>query len=220
MCSKDNIIKSLDSIYIYHITHIRNLPDIIESGCLFSQKIMAERADSMVVGMAEVKQRRALRPVDCYPGTMVAEYVPFYFCPRSVMLYILYRGNHPGITYKEGQEQIIHLRAPLRRAIEWANAEGRKWCFSLSNATAWYTEFKNSVEDLDSIKWNAVDSSDFRNDEIKEGKQAEFLVHKQFAFGLFDCIGVYSSSIGDQVEHYLDGLEERPVTVVHKEWYY
>jgi len=156
VCSKDNIIKSLDSIYIYHITHIRNLPDIIESGCLFSQKIMAERADSMVVGMAEVKQRRALRPVDCYPGTMVAEYVPFYFCPRSVMLYILYRGNHPGITYKEGQEQIIHLRAPLRRAIEWANAEGRKWCFSLSNATAWYTEFKNSVEDLDSIKWNII----------------------------------------------------------------
>ncbi|MFN8587276.1 MAG: DarT ssDNA thymidine ADP-ribosyltransferase family protein [Candidatus Eisenbacteria bacterium] len=29
-----------------------------------------------------------------YPDLFVGDCVPFYFCPRSVMLYLIYRGNH------------------------------------------------------------------------------------------------------------------------------
>ncbi len=49
--------------------------------------------------------------VKCHPGTKVGEYVPFYFCPRSVMLYILYMGNHPELGYRGGQAPIVHLSA-------------------------------------------------------------------------------------------------------------
>ncbi len=48
------------------------------------------------IGMSNIKQRRLQLPLRCHKGDSVGEYVPFYFCPRSVMLYLIYRANHPG----------------------------------------------------------------------------------------------------------------------------
>ncbi len=53
--------------------------------------------------MPEVVSRRRRLPVPCHPGTWVGDYVPFYFCPRSVMLYVISRKNHPSLTYRGGQ---------------------------------------------------------------------------------------------------------------------
>jgi len=40
--------------------------------------------------MSTIKARRLYDlEVDCHPGTKVGEYVPFYFCPWSIMLYLL-----------------------------------------------------------------------------------------------------------------------------------
>ena len=219
MMPSDNI-KPLDSIYIYHITHIDNLDSIVESGGLFSQNRLVSPQKPIPIGMEEVKHRRTTRPVDCYPGTFVADYVPFYFCPRSVMLYILYKGNHPGIDYRGGQEPIIHLRAPLLRVAEWAENTGHKWCFTLANAAAGYTEFKNSLADVQEINWRAVDSMDFQDENIKEGKQAEFLVYEFFDISSFDEVGVFSAAFADRVEQSFQGLRKWPLVNVHKEWYY
>jgi hypothetical protein len=136
------------------------------------------------------------------------------------MLYILYKGNHPGIDYRGGQEPIIHLRAPLLRVAEWAENTGHKWCFTLANAAAGYTEFRNSVAEVQEIDWRAVDSTDFRDKDTKEGKQAEFLVYKFFDFSLFDHVGVFSEEIAEKAEHSLQTLKKRPLVNIHKEWYY
>jgi hypothetical protein len=50
--------------------------------------------------------------VKCHPGTCVGEYVPFYFCPRSVMLYVINKGNHLDLQFRDGQSGIVHLEAP------------------------------------------------------------------------------------------------------------
>ena len=97
---------------IYHITHLNNLPGIIEAGMIYSDaECRRQGLDCDVVGMSAIKQRRLTElVVDCYPETKVGEYVPFYFCPRSIMLYILNMGNHPDLTYREGQRPIVHLK--------------------------------------------------------------------------------------------------------------
>ena len=41
------------------------------------------------------------------------------FCPRSIMLYILHMGNHPDISYKGGQQPIVHLQADFHKVIDW-----------------------------------------------------------------------------------------------------
>jgi hypothetical protein len=51
------------------------------------------------VGMSEIKENRMRLSVKCHDGDTVGEYVPFYFCPRSIMLF---KANHPGLTYRGG----------------------------------------------------------------------------------------------------------------------
>lgn len=56
------------------------------------------------------------------------------------MLYLLHMGNHPNLTYRGGQQPIIHLESDLGKAVEWAEASARRWAFTLSNAGAFYFE--------------------------------------------------------------------------------
>lgn len=86
---------------IYHITHIDNLPSIATGmGLVSDAERIATELSCSVVGVSTIKQRRLEEiAVACHPGTTVGQYVPFYFCPRSIMLYILRMGNHPDVSY-------------------------------------------------------------------------------------------------------------------------
>jgi hypothetical protein len=171
-----------DQPKIYHITHVDNLPSILAEGCLVSDATIVARGGPVrAIGMSGIKQRRLGLPVQCHQGDYVGDYVPFYFCSRSVMLYLLYRGNHPELTYTGGQGPIVHLEANLYDVVAWADAQGRRWAFSLSNAGAYYAQFRSTLDQLDEINWNAVSSRDWSAPDIKEAKQAEFLLHGSFS---------------------------------------
>ncbi len=84
---------------IYHITHVDNLSSIVADGGLLSDAvIISQGGPSASIGMKAIKQRRLGLPVHCHPGDCVGHYVPFYSCPRSIMLFVLYRGNHQDLN--------------------------------------------------------------------------------------------------------------------------
>lgn len=206
---------------IYHITHVNNLKSIIADGGLCSDAVrIVETKNHTNIGMTTIKGRRLGLPIRCHPGTMVGDYVPFYFCPRSVMLYILRRGNHPEITYTAGQRPIVHLKADLTTVVAWAEANGRRWAFCTSNAGAYYAEFLSTLERLDRIGWRAVRATDFRDPLIKEGKQAEFLLHERFPWSLVDLVGVVDRTIKAQVTELLAKAAHLPPVTVKPNWYY
>ena len=124
---------------IYHITHVDNLSSIVKRGLVSDAVMSARDGPATSIGMSNIKQRRLGLPMDCHPGDYVGDYVPFYFCPRSIMLYILHMGNNPELTYRGGQDPIVHLEADMETVVQWANDVGRRWAFSLSNAGAYYT---------------------------------------------------------------------------------
>jgi hypothetical protein len=64
---------------IYHITHVRNLPQIVETGVLWSDaKRIALGLSCDVIGMSRIKQRRLKGiEVSCHAGSHVGDYVPF-----------------------------------------------------------------------------------------------------------------------------------------------
>ena len=128
-----------DNPKIYHITHIKNLPRIINTGCLWSDvKRIELNIDCDRIGMSTIKQRRLALPVNCHPGTTVGQYVPFYFCPRSVMLNIIYYRNNPDLTYRDGQDPIVHLQFDMHAMVSWAESNNnRQWAFSDRNAGAY-----------------------------------------------------------------------------------
>jgi hypothetical protein len=206
---------------IYHITHVANLQSIAKRGALLSDRMMiAQGGSGAPIGMQGIKQRRLNLPVPCHPGDFVGDFVPFYFCPRSIMLFVIHCGNHPDLTYRGGQGPIVHLVADLHAAVQWANRQGRRWAFSLSNAGAAYAEFRADLTDLGEIDWTAVASNDFRSSSVKESKQAEFLVHTDFPWSLVERIGVASPPIAVQVRTAVQRVAHQPNVSVEKAWYF
>lgn len=207
---------------IYHITHIDNLSSIAACGLLWSDsECMRQDTAHTRVGMTAIKARRLYElEVDCHPGTKVGEYVPFYFCPRSIMLYLLHRGNHPDLNYTDGQRPIVHLVADLREVVRWAEAQGARWAFSDRNAGTRYTRFYIGLTHLDQIDWDAVAARDFRDPLVKEGKQAEFLVHRAFPWSLVRWIGTCDRRMAERAIQALHGAEHQPLVSVEAEWYY
>jgi hypothetical protein len=164
--------------------------------------------------MSAIKARRLELPVKCLQGETVGRYVPFCFCSRSIMLYVLHCANHPELTYRGGQGPIVHLEADLFDVVDWAAKHRRRWAFSLSNAGARYAQFRCTLAQLDEIDWAAVAATDFRSEDVKEGKQAEFLVRDSFPWELVSRIGVRSLDIKSRTELAIARAEHRPVVAI------
>ncbi|MDP3029025.1 MAG: DUF4433 domain-containing protein [Deltaproteobacteria bacterium] len=207
---------------IYHITHVDNLSSIVTTDMIESDaRRITEGVTNTSIGMTEIKRRRLQElEVHCHPGTMVGQYVPFYFCPRSIMLYILYMGNHPDLNYREGQRPVVHLQADLAAIVQWAQSNGVRWAFSDRNAGAYFAEFYNTLDDLDKVNWDAVAATDFRDMVVKEGKQAEFLVYESFPWKLVNKVGVFDTTVEEQVKAVLRGANHTPLVRVEGGWYY
>ncbi len=207
---------------IYHITHVDNLGAICAESLLLSDREMINRGGpARPIGMSEIKRRRLEKlAVPCHSETKVGDYVPFYFCPRSVMLYVIHCRNHPELSYRDGQEPIVHLEADLRAVIRWAEAQGKRWAFSLSNAGASYCEFRSREDQLAELDWPSIAANDFRAAAVKEHKQAEFLLHESFPLDLVERIGVQSETMRARTAAAVVQGRHRPPIEVRPEWYF
>ena len=206
---------------IVHIIHVDRLPSVIEEGCLWCDAAVAERPlAGTTIGIGEIKLRRMSHPLTSHPTLKVGECVPFYFWPRSIMLYVIHCKNHENLTFRGGQEPIVHLVADLRETVRWANGAGLRWAFTLSNAGASYFEDRCTLDDLGDIDWDAVRARDWRDPTVKEHKQAEFLVENHFAWQLVSRIGVMNNAMRRQVAKALAKSGHQPRVEVQRDWYY
>lgn len=204
---------------IYHIVHIDRLESIIADGCLWCDAAMAQQAPAgTVIGMDEIKRRRRRLTLSSHDGLCVGDCVPFYFYPRSVMLYLLYMRNHRDLSYRGGQKPILHLEADLRKTVTWAEQQGKRWAFTLSNAGANYFEDRCDLGNLNEIDWRAVKARDWQG--CKERKQAEFLLEGSFPWTLVERIGAYSEKERQKVVEAMRSCADKPLAEVNRDWYY
>jgi hypothetical protein len=210
---------------IYHIVHSDRLASIIADGFLWSDAAMVQRQGvGTTIGMSKIKARRLNElSLSCHPGLRVGHCAPFYFCSRSIMLYLIYRRNEE-LTYKGGQEPIVHLEADLHASIAWAQQNNRRWAFTLSNAGAYYFEDRSDIAHLRDINWDAVQARQWSGNgisqSVKEGKQAEFLIEQAFPWHLVERIGVYSQGYVQPVSQAMHGAAHRPRIEIKRDWYY
>jgi hypothetical protein len=88
---------------IYHILHVDRLSSVIATdGLICDATATAKNVPGTVIGMHELKSHRLTRTIDGHPGLTVGACVPFYFCSKSVMLYVIHRANHPNLAYRGG----------------------------------------------------------------------------------------------------------------------
>ncbi len=205
---------------VYHISHVDNLASIVGDGFVqCDAEIHRRLGRGTTIGMDRIKKRRLFElTVPSHPEIHVGDCVPFYFCPRSVMLYLIFRGNHPDLAYRDGQGPIVHLEADLREVVDWAGREGLRWAFTLSNAGAYYFESGCDLDQLGEIDWNAVQANDWKT--CKEGKQAEFLVESRFPWELVRRVGVESRVMHDRAAAAVRTAAHRPCVEIRRDWYY
>lgn len=211
---------------IYHIIHVDRLPSVLADTCLWSDAEMVNRPDTgTVIGMSDIKRRRLMElTLSSHPGLYVGQCVPFYFCPRSVMLYLLWQANHQNLGYRGGEEPIVHLEADLKDTVEWADENGWHWAFTLSNAGAYGFEDRDSLDSLDEIDWEAVGATRWSGSgipsSVRHEKQAEFLIESRFPWELVERIGVRSRDIAQRVSQVLRVDTHRPIVEIRQDWYY
>ena len=205
---------------IYHIVHADRLSSIISDGYLWCDRETIRKGIlGTTIGLSDIKRRRLDElTLSSHPNLYVGDCVPFYFCPRSVMLYLIFRGNHPELVYRGGQGPIVHLELDLHEVVEWANRVNHNWAFTTSNAGSYYFDDYSQLTDLDKIDWAAIAATDWRN--CKEGKQAEFMLEYSCPWELVERIGVSSRSIQNSVQATLQGASHQPPVAFLPGWYY
>lgn len=153
--SNDEILKKYNIKFIYHITHINNLKNILQYGLLsHNNNFVNNKIDNPEVN----NRRNFIEPVF---NRNVHNYVPFYFNPRNAMLYV----------NKENQENLVILA--FKPSLIYKEGS----LFTDGNASANNTTFYKNINDLNKLNWKCIKSK-YWND-FEDGKRlmmAEVLV--------------------------------------------
>ena len=205
---------------IYHITPINNLSSILNLGGLVANsRLKQEKINYQDISYEHIQDRRGRTPVPCGAGGYLHDYVPFYFAPRSPMLYAIHKGNVP--NYQEGQNSVIYLVADIN-IIE---TEGLDFVFTDGHAAMAYADFYTDLEALGHvIDWDLMELKFWFNTEDDPNRscrrQAEFLVHQFFHWHLIQEIGVINTTIQIQVREILQSFNIQTLVNVYSRWYY
>lgn len=198
-----------------HFTSIDNLPSVTADG-MCSDVLMRRQARAFVeLGDSEIKERRRTRcRVDCGPGGLVGEYVPFYFAPVNSMVYRLVRNDGKDFS------RVAYLVTSLERLSDL----GLPFVVSDRNAAKDLAEFVPSDGDLDShVDWPLMQSSDWgRHPDFPgrpERRMAECLVHERVPWEAIERIVLKTAAAGREVSTLIEGLAHRPPVTVLPRWY-
>ncbi len=165
---------------ILHFTHVDNLPGVIASGGLDADSILSED-DTSIVDCAEagIKERRRGMAVKVAPFGYVSEYVPFYFAPRSPMMYRINRGSVQ--SYAGTAAQLVYLVS----SVQIVEEAGLQWVCSDGNCGTRITDHYNQWQDLETaVDWDVMRAQTWANTDEdgdrKRRRAAEFLVREKF----------------------------------------
>ncbi len=192
----------MESKLLYHITDYRNLPSILEHGELLAySKVSFDKISYKDIAHQTIQTRRSTTEVPVSPYGMLHDYVPFYFAPRSPMLYAIKNGKVEGIAGT--QSDIIYLVTNINEIAE----SEREFVFTDGHAIMSLTDFYNDLAYLDEVDWPVMESM-YWNDsdrfpDRKRRRQAEFLVYESVPLNLFLGIGVRNERIKVIVEEML-----------------
>lgn len=203
-------------VTLYHFTHIDNLQSIVATDALVCDtRVQGGHTDCTDVGDHEVKARRRTRPVNCGPGGVVADYVPFYFAPRSPMLYVINKSRVP--QYQGGQDPLVYLVTTVQRV----QATDRPIVFTDGNAASTLSEFFDDPAQLaNRIDWDLMESR-YWNDTLTHPdrmrrRMAEALVHDYVPWSAFTECVTKTSATAVQVRQVVNSPRVR----VEPGWYY
>ncbi|HEV2222141.1 MAG TPA: DUF4433 domain-containing protein [Candidatus Acidoferrales bacterium] len=215
---------------IFHITAICNLASIAKSKKLYANaRLHKKKIEHGNIAYQGAQGKRAAKMVARPPGGVIHDYVPFYFAPRSPMLFTINNGNVPGCPYR--QEDIVHLVT----TVEAVTANELPYVFYDYNATLDIATCYNHVKDLDKIDWNLFHEAprldgycqywhnnmdNPKHVRRKETRLAEFLVYQSVPLKLITMVGTYNDARTAEVARVLDEAGVELQVETKPAWYF
>ena len=204
---------------MYHITHYRNLHSIFAHGGLLANRL-AKTAKIPYINIAHtsIQNQRWITSVPLSPYGTLHDYVPFYFAPRSPMLYAISKGRVQG--YTGGQDEVVYL---LSRT-DIIHSHGLKYVFTNGHAIMAMTNFYNDLHDLNQIDWHIMRSMYWHDTEDdpdrKRRRQAEFLVYQFVPIQFIVGVAVKSYEWESNIKKITLQYNYKGSIVVRPDWYF
>lgn len=153
------------------------------------------------------------------PYGCVVDYVPFYFAPRSPMLYKLHKGGVP--NYSGGQDPLVYLVS----SAEAVAASGALFVFSDGNCASTVTSFEGDLSQIESVvDWEVMRAQMWANTaddpDRKRRRMAEFLVHQRIPIECLSAIVVRHVTMKKQVEGLLASYGVDLPVSIKPGWYF
>ncbi|MDE1713603.1 DUF4433 domain-containing protein (plasmid) [Chromobacterium amazonense] len=215
-------------VKLFHITAIANLPAILATGALLAKNAGAAAGiNYQNIAHRGAQSTRASREVPNPPGGRIHDYVPFYFAPRSPMLFAIHGGQVDGCTLR--QDDIVHWVT----TVDAVTANGAPFVFYDRNATLRYSVASTDLADLDSlVAWDELLAkpqldgycqywqNNAKHPDRMERRMAEFLVHERVPLQQMLGLGVYKQAKAEEVRAILDVHGLNLPVKVKQAWYF
>jgi hypothetical protein len=171
------------------------------------------------IGNLDVKDRRRVRQVPVPPFGVTADYVPFYFAPRSPMMYAIHMGKVA--QYSGGTDPLLYLVTTPRDVA----AAGGAYVITDGNCASAITEFSADLTDLEElVDWSIMKEKYWRNTDEdgdrRRRRMAEFLVQWQLPSSAIRLIATRSAARLLEVDEIVEASGLEIPTACRPDWYY
>lgn len=204
--------------FCYRIYHIQNLPHLLEVGLCTKHHPLANPG-FVAIGNREIIDVRDTTPVKIDGYGQIGEYVPFYFTPRSVMLYNIVTGYRAPVVPRVPRNQIIVVRSTIDQLIE-----ADRYFFTDGQANDASTDHYTELKDLDQVDWTIIHDSNFSKSDGDFDRprryQAEFLVHNHVPITAVESIVVYNEDAQKDVIRLAEEQEVDIKVRITKEYFF
>ena len=201
---------------IWRIVHRDNLPWILDNG-LHCANSDVQSPYYVNIGNADLIDKRRTRHVPIAPGGVLADYVPFYFTPFSVMMKNIHSGRS---VQQRSNDEIVILVSSLYRVEQM----GFPFVYTTAHAYPDWTDYYSDLANLDQIDWSIIQRRDFKREPDDPRKmeryQAEALIHNHLPITGLLGIMCYTDAMKERIEQ--DVAARGLVLPVHARpgWYF
>lgn len=187
--------------YCYRITHISNLRLLLQNGIVNKYHPNASK-DYVEIGNPEIIDVRTTKSVKINNYGYIGDYVPFYFTPKSLMLYNIITGYRHPVVQKRNRSEILIIRCLIE---DLANLP--QWFFTDGQGNDMASSHYNNLAELEQIDWSCIQQSDFSKSDGDYDRarryQAEFLVYGGVPLDKIESLNVYNQDTADYVSNIL-----------------
>lgn len=205
-----------DKALIWRIVHRDNLAWILDNGlhCANSGVLSPNYVN---IGNADLIDKRRHRVVPIPPGGTLADYVPFYFTPFSVMMKNIHSGW--GVPQRRNEEIVI-----LVSSLPHIQQLGLPFVFTNAHAYPDWTNYYSDLAQLGEIDWGLLQRRDFKRDADDPRKmeryQAEALIHRHLPVQGILGIVCYTDALKQSIEQEIQARNLELQVYARTGWYF